>query len=159
MLSTFAVGFLGLLLVAALWMKHPHLSQYRGSSRILIAAMVCGASSSFFLSIVVCTLTPSLVTVENDLSYTKEFSFFSNGEFIGIGGSYIANNSAKTLRLVGINENDDVNVVIPARCIKKVRICPEVFFKPLPKREHKRVFVSRGKLKYNAPPSVFLIEY
>ena len=53
----------------------------------------------------------------------------------------------------------DLNVVIPALCIKKVRICPEVFFKPLPKRERKRVFVSRGRLKYNAPPSVFLIEY
>ena len=159
MLSSFIIGFLGLLIVGIILKnKYPHLSQYKGLKRFRTAAMVCGISSSFFLTIVVYTLTPSLITVANDLSYTKEISFFSNGEFIGIGGSYIANNSGETLKLVGIGDNDDVNVIIPSMSVKKVRICPEVFFKPVPTRQYVRITRSRGKRKVISGPSVYLIE-
>lgn len=160
MLCSFAIGFLGLLLIGAiLWKRNPHLSQYNVWKRIRTAALVCGASSSFFLSIVICTITPSLITVENDLSYTEEFSFVSNGEFIGVGGSYIANKSDKTLKLVGIGTDDDVNVIIPPMSIKKIRICPDVYFKPVPERQSVRVTRSRGKRRVVSGPSVYLIEY
>lgn len=161
MLCTFAIGFVILLLVGSiLWKKNQHLSQYKGWKRIMPAALVCGLTSSFFLTIVVCTLTPSLITVENDLSYTKRFSFFSRGEFIGIGGNYIANNSNRTLRLVGIGTNSGLNVIIPSKSIEKIRICPEVFFKEVPKRQSVRVTRSpRGKRRVISGPSVYLIEY
>ena len=159
-LFSFIVGFLTLLLVGVfLWRKNAHLSQFKGWKRILLPSLVCGLSSSFFLTIVICTLTPSLITVEDDLSYTEEFSFFSNGEFIGIGGNYIANNSNKTLRLVGIGDNNDVNVKIPSKDIAKVRICPQVFFKEVPKKQSKRVTrTRRGRLRVISGPSVYLIE-
>lgn len=161
MLYTFAIGFVALLLVGLiLWKKNPHLSQYNGWKRIMPAALACGLTSSFFLTIVVCILTPSLITIENDLSYTKRLSFFSNEEFIGIGGSYITNNSNKTLKLVGIGTNADLNVTIPSKSIKKIRICPEVFFKEVPKRQSVRVTRSaRGRRRVISGPSVFLIEY
>ena len=114
MLFSFVAGFLLFLIVGVvLWKKNPQLAQYTGGNKVCLAAIVCGLTSSFFLSIVICTLTPTLITVKDDLSYTEEISFTSNGKFIGIGGSYIANNSNKSLRLIGIGEDENIDVIIP----------------------------------------------
>lgn len=161
MLFSFIAGFIGLLVVAAiLWKKNAHLSQFRNGARILLAAFVSGLTTSFFLSIVICTLTPSLITVEEDLSYTEELSFFSKGEFIGFGGSYIVNNSNRTLKLVGIGEDKDIDVTISSGNIEKIRKCPEVYFKDVPEQQYKRITrTRRGKRKTVSGASVYLIEY
>ena len=99
MLFSFVTGFVGFLLIGTILKKRsPQLVQYKSGSKFYLSALICGLTSSFFLSIVICTLTPTLITVEDDLSYTEELSFTSNGQFIGIGGSYIANNSNKSYK-------------------------------------------------------------
>ena len=160
-MCSFLVGFIGFLILAMyLWKKNPHFVQYKSGRKIYKSALLCGLSSSFFLSIVLCTLIPTLITVENDLNYKEDLSLFSNGEFIGIGGSYIANNSNKTLRLVGIDEDKDINVIITPGNIKKVRKCPEVYFEKVPEHRSKRYRkTNRGRLKAVYGPSVFLVEY
>ena len=160
MLFSFLIGFIAFLLVGiVLRKKSLHLSQFKGLNRFLLPSLIFGLSSMFFLTIVVCTLTPSLVTVEKDLSYTEEFSFFSNGEFVGIGGSYIVNNSNRTLKLVGIENDCDINVIIPPNEIKKIRKCPEQFFVEVPKERSKRITKGRrGRRRVVNGPSVFLVE-
>lgn len=159
-LCTFALGFFGLLIVGGvLWKSNVHLSQYEGWKRLLFPSLVCGLTTSFFLTIVILTIVPSLITIDEDLNYSEELSFFSNGEFIGIGGSYIANNSDRTLKLVGVGEDQDVNVIIPSKDIRKIRICPDVYFQEVPKEQFVRVDYSRGKRRIVSGPSVYLIEY
>lgn len=160
MLFSFVIGFLGVFVIARILSKrNPELPQEKGRKTIRKVALLSGVSSTFFLSIVICTLTPSLITVEKDLSYTEEFAFFSNGEFLGIGGSYIANNSNTKLRLVEIGADGDINVIIPSGKIKKIRKCPEAYFKNVPERQHIRVKIIRGKRKVISGPSVYLIKY
>ena len=111
------------------------------------------------MSIVISTITPSVITIEKDLSHTEEFSFFSNGEFVGVGGTYIVNNSSKKLHLIGIGEDSDINVIVPSRSIKKVRKCPEVYFKSVPEHQHVRVTTSQGRRKVISGPSLYLTVY
>lgn len=161
MLFSFIAGFGGFMIIAMiLWKRNPHLAQFQDGTKVRQAALICGLSSSFFLSIVICTLTPTLITVENDLSHTEDLSFFSDGVFIGIGGNYIANNSNRTLRLVGIGEDEDIDVIIASGKKEKVRKCPDVFFKELPDHQYKRVTrTRRGRRKTISGPSVYLVEY
>lgn len=159
MLCSFIVGFLIFLIFGiVMWKKNPQ--QCKDVSKIRLAALVCGLTTSFFLSIVICTLTPSLITVEDDLSYRTEYSFLSNGKFIGIGGSYIANNSNRKLRLVGIGEDQDIDVVISPMSIKKVRKCPEAYFREVPDQQYVSVTTTRrGKRKVIRGISVYLVEF
>lgn len=161
MLFSFVTGFVGFLLIGTILKKRsPQLVQYKSGSKFYLSALICGLTSSFFLSIVICTLTPTLITVEDDLSYTEELSFTSNGQFIGIGGSYIANNSNKSLHLVGIGEDEDIDVIISPLTIEKIRKCPEVYFKEVPDHQYKRVTKTRrGRRKTISGPSVYLVEY
>lgn len=158
LLSTFIVGFVGILLGnIIIWKKNPFLSQYNNFAKIVYSALVGGVATSFLLSIAICTLTPSLITIGNDLSYKEELSFYNDEEFIGIGGSYIANKSFRTLRLVGIDGDNDINVRIKSGCIEKIRKCPESYFQEIP--EHQTIYYikRRGKRKAISGSSVFLI--
>ena len=161
LLFSFIAGFAGFQIIGTiLWKINPHLSQFKDVKKICLAALVCGLSTSFFLTVVICTLTPTLITVEDDLRYTEEFSFFSKDAFIGIGGSYIANNSCKTLRLVGIGEDNDIDIIIAPGRIEKVRKCPEVYFQSVPEFQSKRVRKARrGRRKVISGPSLYLVEY
>lgn len=161
MLCSFIAGFVGFwLLGMIIWKNNLHLSQFKVGSKFRLAALVCGLTSAFFFSIVICTFTPTLITVEDDLSYTEELSFFSNGKFIGIGGSYIANNSNRTLRLIGIGRDDDIDVVIASGNMEKIRKCPEVYFKEVPDRQYISVTTGRrGKRRVISGPSLYLVEY
>ena len=157
MLFSFVIGFIGVLILALILSKrNPELPQNKGWKKIRLAAVIGGATSSFFLSIVICTITPSVITIENDLSHTVELSFFSNGEFLGVGGTYIANNSVKKLKLVGVGEDSGMNVVIPPHKIKKVTKSPQVYFKDVPERQ--RIYRSRRGKRISGP-SVYLIQY
>ena len=157
MLFSFVIGFIGVLILALILSKrNPELPQNKGWKKIRLAAVIGGATSSFFLSIVICTITPSVVTIEKDFSHTEEFSFFSNGKFLGVGGTYIVNNSATKLKLVGVGEDNGMNVIIPSHKIKKVAKSPQVYFKDVPERQ--LVYrSSRGKRV--SGPSVYLIHY
>ncbi len=160
MIFSFIIGILGFLLVGiVLWKINPHLTRFK-KPKLGPAILSFGVATTFFLTIVVCTLTPSLITVENDLSYSESFSFRSNNVFLGIGGSYIANNSNKTLKLVGIGADKDINVIIPPKSIKKVRRCPQVYFKEVPSHQSIRITRSaRGRRRVISGPSVYLIKY
>ena len=159
-LISFAVGFIGVFVVAKILSKrNPQLPQKKGWKTIRTGALLCGISSAFFMSIVISTITPSVITIEKDLSHTEEFSFFSNGEFVGVGGTYIVNNSSKKLHLIGIGEDSDINVIVPSRSIKKVRKCPEVYFKSVPEHQHVRVTTSQGRRKVISGPSLYLTVY
>ena len=160
MLASFAVGFFGILIAAKVLSKrNPELPQASGRKKVRLAALFGGVTSSFFLSIVICTITPSVITIENDLNHTEKFSFFSNGEFLGVGGTYIANNSSTKLKLVGVGEDKGMNVVIPPHKIKKITKSPEVYFKSVPENYRVRVTTSRGKRKVISGPTVYLVKY
>lgn len=161
MLYSFILGVLIFLIAGiAMWKKNPQLAQYKNGGKVWLAAIICGLTTSFFLSIVICTFTPSLITVEDGLSYREELSFTCNGKFIGFGGSYISNNSNRKLRLVGIGEDDDIDVTIPPKSIEKIRKCPEVYFKEVPDQQYTRVTrTSRGRRKTISGPSVYLVEF
>ena len=69
------------------------------------------------LSVIVCTLMPTVVVVDENMEPVEKLSFFENGEFVGLGGCYIVNNSSVNLRLVGIDNDRDLSEDI---CFKVV---------------------------------------
>lgn len=157
MLFSFLIGFLGVFILAMILSKrNPELPQNKGWKKIRLAAIIGGVTSSFFLSIVICTITPSVVTIEKDLSHTEKFSFFSNGEFLGVGGTYIVNNSGTKLKLVGVGADNGMNVIIPPHNIRKVTKSPQVYFKDVPERQ--QIYRSRRGKRVSGP-SVYLIHY
>ena len=158
LLYTFIGGVICfLVLEVIIWKKNSFLSQYKNVSKIVFSSIVGGLGTSFLLSITICTLTPSLITIESDLSHTEELSFFSNDKFIGIGGSYIANNSNYSLKLIGIGSDEDINTRIKSGSIKKIRKCPESHFQEIPEHQAVSYVKSRGKQKARKGKSVFLV--
>lgn len=159
LLTTFVLGFFFFLFFFIIAKRrHARLSQYKAN--FFKASVIGGLTTSIFLTIVISTITPSLITVYKDYSHTETLSFFSNGEFIGIGGCYITNNSNSTLRLVGIDVDSDIDVKINKGCTEKVRCCPEKYFVEIPDHRSSRVVrTSKGRRKTINGPSVFLVKY
>lgn len=109
------------------------------------------------LTIVFCTICPSVSIVDADKSYYERYRFTSNEKFIGIGGAYIENNTDASLRLIGIGEDEGLNVVIPPHSIKRVPKLPDTYFKPVPEKQSITYRKSRRGRKPVAGNSRYLI--
>ena len=129
MLTSFLIGFLGvIILFFAIKMKMPHINRTKFSQIPFIAALLGGLTTSICLGIIVSTLTPSVITINSENRYSKDYSFFGDEQFLGLGGSYIVNKSGFCLRLIGIGSDNDIDVVIPSGEISKIRKCPVRYF-------------------------------
>jgi len=159
MLTSFLIGFVGvILLFYAIKKKMPHANSTKLSHIPFKAALIGGLSTSIFLGIMVSTLTPSVITINSESSYSEDYSFFGDEEFLGLGGSYIVNKSGFRLRLIGIGSDDDIDVVIPSGEIVKIRKCPERYFVPVPDHQSTQIVHRRGKRKAIKGASVFLVK-
>lgn len=142
--------------------KDEYQLQIRNTKRILKASLIGGVAFSFLSSIITLTITPKIVTVENGHNYSKKISFTGNEGFLGFGGCYIVNNSDKTIKVMGIDEDKDINVIIKPNKSKKIRILPEEYFNRIPtsntKASHTIRYV-RGKRRPIKGHSVFLFDY
>ena len=159
MLTSFLIGFIGvILLFYAINKKMSHTNSTKLSKIPFKAALVGGISTSIFLGIMFSTLTPSVITINSESSYSKDYSFFGDGQFLGIGGSYIVNKSGFCLRLVGIGSDNDIDVVIPSGEIAKIRKCPEQYFIPVPDHQSTQIVHRRGKRRAIKGATVFLVK-
>ena len=132
----------------------------RGNSlkSLLKTSLMLGTGLGFAFAVIFCSFVPTLVTVDSELNHKCSFSLYANGLFIGVGGSYILNNSPHNLRLVGISGESDINVPIKSGDLQKVRRCPQRYFVPIPEAPQDRVRrTAKGKKKSISGPRVFLI--
>lgn len=173
--NTFFIDNLILLLVSYIigvigfWLFFIHLkgkvshSMHVNKGIIFKASLVGGIGVSFLLTIVIATLTPSVITIDDNFNHTQGYSFYGNDEFLGIGGSYIVNNSNSALQVIGIDEDRDINVVIAPFSIERIRKCPEEYFDRTPTNEtHYRTSYrksAKGRMKPVGSPTVFVFEY
>lgn len=142
--------------------KNEHLSQFNNYGRIFKGSLLGGVACSFLLSIVIVTLTPTVVTIENGHKYTEKLSFMGNEGFIGFGGCYVVNNSSQTLQVIGIGRDNDINVIIKPCSTEKVRVMPEEYFGRTPTNdtpETRHYQYRRGKQKPIKGNTVFLFDY
>ncbi len=127
-------------------------------SSVIKASLTMGFGFGFAFSVIFCSFVPTLVTIDDELNHKESFAMFAKGDFIGIGGCYILNNSQDNLRLIGIGGNDDINVRIRKGELQKVVRCPQRYFVPVPDTPHNITRRSlKGRKKIIAGPSIFLI--
>ncbi len=152
-LLSLLIGFV----LAFMYFYH-ELSDNRLSS-VIKASLAMGLGLGLALSVAFCSFVPTLVTIDRDSNHNRSFSLFANGDFLGVGGSYILNNSQENLRLVGIESYDDINVRIGIGEVQKVRRCPQRYFVPVPNTPHDLTRRSlKGRKKSIEGPRVFLIK-
>lgn len=163
MVLTYLLGVISFLVFfLTIKKRNEHLSQFNNFGKLLKGALVGGLASSFLLTIIITTLTPTIVTIENGHVHSEGFSFFGNEGFLGFGGSYVVNNSNQTIKVIGIEEDKDINVVINPNTTEKIRKCPEEFFERTPTNDSRgtyRVTRSRkGRRKIIGGNTVFLYD-
>lgn len=130
--------------------------------RIFKGALVGGVAFSFLFTIIIVTLTPTIITVEDGHRHSKRLSFVGNEGFIGLGGCYVVNNSNQTIHVVGIGSDKDINVIIKPNKTERIRICPEEYFDGTPTNDtpaQHRVTYRRGKRRPIKGHTVFLFDY
>lgn len=109
------------------------------------------------LTILFCTICPSVSIVNSETVYYERYRFTSNKKFIGIGGAYIENNTKSSLCLVGIGKDTSINVVIPPNSIRRVPKLPDAYFQTIPEKQIISYRKSRRGRKPVSGPSRFLI--
>lgn len=141
--------------------KNAYLSQFKNYKQIFKGSLIGGVAFSFLLSIAIVTLTPTVITIENGHKYTKGLSFSGNEGFLGFRGCYVVNNSSQTLRVVGIDRDIDIDVVISPNSTEQIRKCPDKFFDGIPSKATSTISYtySRGRRKPIQGPTVFLDDY
>ena len=140
--------------------NNPHSVKY---GKVIKAALVGGFGISFMLTILISTLTPSVITINEDLSHSGTYSFYGNEGFLGIGGSFIKNNSDIRLQVIGIENDKDINVVIEPNTTKSVRKLPEEYFHRTPTNEtradHYTRTTAKGRRRVVQGNTVFIFQY
>lgn len=160
---SYLLGVLGIfILFLCIRRKYEHLSQFNNYGQLFKGALVGGFAISFLLTILITTITPTVVTIESGHIHTEGLSFYGNEGFLGIGGCYVVNNSNKTIKVIGIEEDNDINVTINPQSTNKIRKCPEEYFQRNPTNESRgsyRVTTSRnGRRKIIHGDTVFLFD-
>lgn len=142
--------------------KSAYLSQFKNYGQIMKGSLVGGIAFSLLFSIVIVTLTPTIVTIENGHKYKEGLSFTGNEGFLGLRGCYVVNNSDKTLHVIGIDRDRDIDVVIEPHSTERIRKCPESFFKGIPTNRvsntHQYRYSRKGKRKPIKGSIVFIDE-
>lgn len=163
LIVTFAISFAFCTIVFAIYFmfslnRGKFISKKRWLFPLVKASLVGGLTGAFVLTIVFTTLTPTQIVVEKGLTHHEKLSFFYNGQFLGVGGNYIVNNSLNTLQIIGISGDQDINNTINPGTAVFVRKCPEAFFVQVPEKPSKRIYYSRGRRRVSSGPTVYLIE-
>ena len=118
-----------------------------------------GIGLAMSLSVIVCTLMPTVVVVDENMEPVEKFSFIENGEFVGLGGCYIVNNSGVNLRLVGIDKDRDLSEDINAGEIVEVKKKPQEYFTEVPEHQSKRIrYTRKGRKRTVSGHTLFLVE-
>lgn len=134
-------------------------AQFKSKKSILQASLCSGLGIGFAFTVIFCSFVPTVVIVDEDLNHKRVFSFFAQDQFLGIGGSYISNESSYNLRLIGIGSDNDINIPIRAHSTEKSRRCPQSYFKTVPESPiSTTIKTAKGKKKISGPKIFLIIE-
>lgn len=152
------LGFIGVNLY--LQQKSRNSSGFKHQKKdLLFFSVMGGIGLAMSLSVIVCTLMPTVVVVDENLEPVEKFSFIENGRFVGLGGCYIVNNSSMNLRLVGIDNDRDLSENINAGEIVEVKKKPQEYFTEVPEHQSKWIrYTRKGRKRTVSGHTLFLVE-